>query len=193
MTPVGSLRVGAGNANVAQVRDGVRSYCRAVDEAGLLNDAGDLDPANQGRYVALIHARPAIFRPLCYAMTVQARAAFPSSVRKYVTHKILREYRSGFCRAAPLYVQGDGSLDLNALVHDHPDVFTPFCYIAGLAGYTAAQFPTLTRTEYALKLKRFCKLAMERRIITPVPGSFGRDFQVHKGPAYRALLREVFA
>lgn len=171
-----------------EVREGLRVFCGAASDAGLLNSNGDVSKGKA--FVALLHRKPEIFRPFCLPIADAARASIPPDGLKYITNADFRRYGVEICRVAPFYVRSDGHLDTELLFRQHPTIFAPFMVAGMLSEYdkNPAAFG-MSRSLFRAKARAFIVEAIRTGVYV---NQGGASFKVIRGPKYQALLRKYF-
>jgi hypothetical protein len=99
--------------SVAELTRGIGLLCEAADRAEVLADDGDVRDGKG--FVALLHRKPELFRPMCLSIAYLGRPTVPQ-LEPYLGDRGWRAFGEALCRSTPFYVRADGHIDFESLM-----------------------------------------------------------------------------
>ena len=174
--------------SVAELRRGIRVLCETADHAAVLGDDGDV---RDGRgFVALLHRKPEIFRPMCLSIAYVGRPTVPQ-LEPYLGDRGWRAFGEAFCRFTPFYVRADGRIDFEPLMRQHTAIAKALMVAAFMLEYdNHPHRVSYSRREYQRRAGRFCTEAFRRGFIVYHGVA---NFEIRRERRYYALHRSSFA
>lgn len=143
------------------MRKAVDRFCARLVER---SEARSLTESNAPAVVgALFLEEPGLHRSIC-TEAMKADLEMHRAALLYVRPHEMRRYKRQLCRLSHEYLDpATGTTDLAALLHDHPDVWSPFCASGFQVGFNreADARPPFTQPQIAVIARRSCTRAVQ--------------------------------